>query len=958
MQEEKNPDILGEAILFLSERLDEICRSGIPSLAAQAESKGVNGDFHDGAQRPLPLPASLGALADRFAARHGLELDACARQVLALSDFAQRVAAQQTAWFLESLQQGRFAGSFDQAWLARELASAIAAPAGAQVKRSLRLLRNRCQLWILWRQLTGASLEEVSAALSLMADRFIAAALGFVEGREIQREGTPQGADSGSAQRLVVLALGKLGAEELNLSSDVDLIFAYPEDGRTPSGLENQQFFLRVGQGLIDLLQSATEDGFAFRVDMRLRPYGASGPLAMSFGAMEQYFESQGRGWERYALVKARVCAGDAARGEELLQLLKPFVYRRYLDFGSVETMRQMKARLLAERHWPDNIKLGPGGIRDAEFAVQVQQLVHGGRCASLQQRGFLPALAELERAGVFDPALATNLGRAYRFLRRAEHGLQGETDRQTHRLPVTDLSRARLAQSMGFSDYAGFLAALGRHRANVESAFERLLGADAPEEEGGLWMAREDLVRLAKAGFQDARTVAGLLGDLAAARERSSVGEEGRRRLDEIMPDALQILCRQAQPDRALARLAPIFKAVLRRSSYLALLRENPGTLERLVRLAGDSPWVAERLARHPMFLGLLLDEQLEDPLPSRQALAEELEVALDAAGDEEAQLDALREFKEQHVFRVAVAEARSTLPLMHASDYLSWLAEAVLEHGVRLAWQRCAARERGFEDARPFIVVGYGKLGGQELGPASDLDLVFLHDLPRAAARFLHRLVRALLHLLTVRTFAGPLYEIDMRLRPSGNAGPLVSSLAAFKEYQREQAWVWEHQALVRARSVAGDPALRASFEAARREILCQPRSPESLQAEVVAMRRRMAAHHGDDSDLKRGVGGIVDIEFMVQYLVLAWASEHPSLADWSDNVRILEAAGNVGVLPRDDAEGLTRAYLALRGEVHRQAQDMPDWADAGARLAAHGETVAKIWERLFGESRSSDD
>ena len=916
----------------------------------------MNGDSRDGASRPIPLPASLGALADRFAAQHGLQLDAGARRFLALSDFAQRVAAQQCAWFQESLQQERFAAPFDPDWLAREMASAVAAPASAQIKRSLRLLRNRCQLWILWRHLAGASLEETSSALSLVADRFIDAALGFVEARETRREGVPEGADSGAAQRLTVLALGKLGAEELNFSSDVDLMFAYPEDGRTPSGLENRQFFLRVGQGLIDLLQSVTEDGFAFRVDMRLRPYGASGPLVMSFEAMEQYFESQGRGWERYALIKARPCAGDLARGEELLKLLKPFVYRRYLDFGSVETMRQMKARLVAERHWPDDIKLGPGGIRDAEFAVQVQQLVHGGKYASLQQKGFLPALAELERAGIFDSTAAAELGQAYRFLRNAEHGLQGEADRQTHRLPVTDLSRARLAQGMGFADYTEFLAALGRHRANVASAFERVVGADAPEGEGGLWAVRKNLFRLAKAGFQDAPKVAGLLDDLAAAQGRSAVGEEGRRRLDEIMPDALQILCRQAQPDRTLQRLAPIFKAVLRRSAYLALLRENPGALERLVRLTGDSPWVAERLARHPMFLGLLLDEHLEDPLPSRDALSKELEANLDAAKGEEAQLDQLREFKEQHVFRVAVSEARSTLPLMHASDYLTWLAEAVLEQAARLAWERCAARQQGLDGARPFIVVGYGKLGGQELGPTSDLDLVFLHDLPQSAARFLHRLVRALLHLLTVHTSAGPLYEIDMRLRPSGNAGPLVSSLAAFREYQQGRAWVWEHQALVRARAVAGDPALRASFEAARREILCQPRSLESLRKEVIAMRKRMAAHHSDDSDLKRGIGGIVDIEFMVQYLVLAWASEHPSLADWSDNVRILEAAGNVGVLSRDDAERLTQAYLALRGEMHRQAQDMPDWAGAGEQLAAHGKAVAEIWRRLFGESRSS--
>ena len=899
------------------------------------------------------LPAGLRDLADRFAEREGLELSASTRRVMALSDFAQRVASQQRDWFLQSLDAERFEAPLDEAWFRNELAGATAgAPSTADLKRALRLLRNRCQLWIVWRHLAGtAPLEETMRSLSRMADGFIAAALEAAERRETERAGMPRAA-SGEVQRLTVFALGKLGGRELNLSSDVDLIFAYPEDGQTSSGVRNQQFFIRVGQGIIDLLHPVTVDGFVFRVDMRLRPYGASGPLVMHFGAMQEYFESQGRSWERYALIKARVCAGNTERGEELLDSLRPFVYRRYLDFGSLEAMREMKARLGAERHRPEDVKLGPGGIRYAEFAVQVQQLVLGGRLASMQKPGFLDALAELERAEKFDATTVADLRGAYRFLRDTEHCIQAEADRQTQRLPVSDSSRLRLAFAMGFESYTAFLSALAHHRDDVERIFDRVIGAGAPRAEGGLWTAGEDPGQLAEAGFDAPERVADLLRDLAQARDRSSVREDGRHRLDALMPEVLQVASRQPSPARAVERLVPIFKTLLRRSTYLALLRENPEALQIFVRLAGQSRWAADQIAAHPVFMEVLLDKHAWDLLSGRDALVEELGAVLSAAPDEEGLVDALREFKEQRVFSVAVAEARGLLPIMHVSDYLSWLAEAVLEHTIRLAWEQCA---NDFEEYRPFIAVGYGKLGGQELGLDSDLDLVFLHDLPRTASQFLHRMVRRLLHLLTVRTYAGPLYEIDMRLRPSGSAGLMVSSLAAFREYQTSRAWVWEHQALIRARAVAGDPALMRAFERTRRELLCQPRSAESLRKEVKNMRRRMTAQHGADLDLKRGVGGIVDLEFIVQYLVLAWAHAHPNLATWSDNVRILEEAANAGVLPEEDAERLVLAYLALRGEVHHQTLDLPESAEADARLTAYRQTVCDMWERLFDEPRS---
>ena len=444
-------------------------------------------------------------------------------------------------------------------------------------------------------------------------------------------------------------------------------------------------------------------------------------------------------------------------------------------------------------------------------------------------------------------------------------------------------------------------------------------------------WVVRDNAADFDTAGFEDPAATVELLNGLATARDRASVADAGRKCLDNLMPQLLQVVSQQERPTLTLQRVVPILRAVLRRSAYLVLLQENPRVLEHFVRLAGLSRWLAEELARQPMFLNVLVDQHAWEPVPDRETLSAELaeRIAIQSGepASEEMLLDELRTFKEQHVFRVAAAELRDTLPLMHVSDYLTHLAEAVLQHALGFAWDQVAAQHPEFHQPRPFIVVGYGKLGGIELGPGSDLDLVFLHDLPTSASLFLHRLVRKLLHVLTVPTYLGPLYKVDMRLRPSGNSGTLVSSLSAFRKYQEKQAWVWEHQALVRARVVAGDAQLARAFASLRHEILCQPRSRDELRAEVRSMRRRMAQHHGQELDLKRGAGGIVDIEFIVQYLVLAWADEHPSLATHSDNVRILEVAGSVGALSEQDAARLTSAYLALRGEWHRSVLDSTD-------------------------------
>jgi len=893
----------------------------------------------------------------RLEERLGTSVDAESRYVFALSEFALQVAISQTEWWRTARAEGELARPLTTAEL-RALADATVAVAGDMptLQRAIRQLRNRCQCRIVWRHLAcRATLEETTAVLSTLADVLIDAALERVHGWTAAREGSPLGGESGEPQRLVVLALGKLGARELNLSSDVDLIFAYPEVGMTDRGRTNQQFFVRLGQQLIQALDPITADGFAFRVDMRLRPFGGSGPLAMSFAAMEDYFLSQGRDWERYAFIKARPCAGDTAAGELLLRDLRPFVYRRYLDFGAIDALRDMKSRIQAERHDVSNLKLGPGGIRDVEFTVQVQQLIWGGRQPELQDSALLRVLPQLERLGHIAPDAVADLRAGYRFLRDAEHSLQAEADRQTQTLPAGGVSQLRLARSLGFSDYPEFLDALEAHRARIAAVFAAVVGEVESDASAGLavWVEPGRIDNLREFGFRDPAGSGDILEDLVAARDRSSVGAEGRQRLDRLMPGLLEAVRRLENPDLALRRVAPVLKAIMRRSAYLALLYENPVTLGHCLEVATRSRWLAEELARHPAFFDALLDQRQLRTLPDRATLAGELahRIEMAAPDGQERVLDALREFKEHHVFNVALAEVRGTLPLMNASDYLTFLAEAVLQHALELAWQDNAGKFGELPWPQPFIIVGYGKLGGIELGPGSDLDLVFMHDLPGDAAQFLHRLVRRLLHVITVPTYLGTLYEVDMRLRPSGNAGTMVSSLEAFRDYQLQEAWTWEHQALVRARGVVGDAALLARFEAVRQEILRLPRDRTALREEVLKMRRRIAEQATAEDDLKRASGGMVDIEFMVQYLVLANAHDHPELAVWSDNVRILETAERLRLIPQEMARGLREAYLALRAEWHRAVLDLPDTERAAQVLERHREQVQLAWRHVFG-------
>lgn len=871
--------------------------------------------------------------------------------------------------------------------------------------RCLRRLRNRHYLRLIWRDFCGhATMEQTAAEMALLARWCIQRALDVHYHALCVEWGTPVGLD-GQPQQLVVLGMGKLGANELNLSSDVDLIFAYPGPGETQGGqqrsLSNQEFFQRLGQRLIKSLDQPTAEGIVFRVDMRLRPYGSAGALALSFDAMEAYYQEQGRDWERYALIKAQVVAGDQRAGAQLLAMLRPFVYRRYLDFSAIESLRAMKVmiqREIVRRRLRNNIKLGAGGIREVEFIVQCVQLIRGGREPALQERNLLTALRLIGERGHLPESVVAELREAYLFLRNTEHAIQGFQDQQSHDLPVADGPRLALACVMGHDCWEDYFDALTRHRNRVARHFADVIAI--PEEEAGgqggaevepwliCWRDELDLdaaqPRLQRGGHEDPAEVVrqlSLLKGGSAVRQMQSVGRE---RLDLFMPRLLEAVTHAEQPSATLLRILPLVEAVLRRTAYLVLLVENPGALRQLVELCAASPWIARELAQHPVLLDELLESRSLYQIPDRRALQQDLHQQMLRVEweDLEAQMEGLCYFKLAHALRVIASEVTGRLPLMKVSDYLTWLAEVILEHVLELAWRHLVSRHGRpqREDGGPcdpgFIIVAYGKLGGIELSHDSDLDLVFIHEgdpsgstdgeRPIDNSVFFTRLGQRIIHILTARTPLGMLYDVDMRLRPRGASGLLVSSFKAYVEYQSHDAWTWEHQALVRARPVAGDPALARHFEAVRSEVLRASRDTAALAAEVIDMRRKMREHYlgsdGDDGieasfDLKQGSGAIVDIEFMVQYAVLAWSRQYPALTRHTDNIRILEALEQEQLLSTADADALREAYKAFRTVQHRLGlQGVPIRAPT-ADFASQRAVVQRCWEVLLGAGTSRE-
>ncbi len=826
--------------------------------------------------------------------------------------------------------------------------------------RLLRRYRTAESARLAWRDVNG--LDDVEATLAgstRLAETCLQLALSALEGEFARRHGRVRGEgdDAGAEVRLVVFGLGKLGGGELNFSSDVDLVFAYAGPGTSdgPRPLPAETYFARLGQALAKLLDEVTADGFCHRVDLRLRPYGSAGRVALSFAALEQYTQAEGRDWERYAWQKARPVAGDLAAGERLLQALRPFVYRRYLDYTALEGLRSMKAAVAAEvarKELADDIKRGPGGIREIEFFAQVLQLIRGGREAALRERRLLDALEALRRERQVSDDATAAMADAYRFLRRLENRLQMRHDAQTHAVPASPLERARLARGLGYPDWTMLEDDLRGHRRAVSTEFEALLAlpqaqAATSSDIATYWRALPDAGgadALAAAGFRDAAAVDAALRDFARSPSVRDLSDGARARLDRVMPVLLQASVPADRPLLAIRRLLALVHNILRRVSYLALLDEQPRALERLIDLVTRSAFLAERVASHPLLLDELLDARVEGPMPERAELAAACLAAV-RRDDVEAALYALNETRQAVSFRIALATLDARQQAVDSACQLAWLADAVVAAVVALARRELESSHGVVADAR-FAAVGYGSLGGEELGVGSDLDLVFLYGAPADAVssgpraldaqRWFARLAQKVVSLLGTVTGAGRLYEVDIRLRPDGASGLLVSSLASYDEYQRQRAWTWEHQALVRARCVAGDPGLGAEFERVREAALARPRDPAVLRREVAAMRAKMRAEldrSGEGGfDLKQGAGGLVDLEFLVQYLVLREAAAHPELTAPRSTRGLLRALGTAALLDAGEADALLEAHAALVAlgldrTLDRRARIVPD-------------------------------
>lgn len=929
-------------------------------------------------------------------------------RVFACSEFIQHACQSQPELLPDLIQSGELQRAYAPGELAARVRHHVAACEDeAALKHVLRRLRQREMVRLAWRDLAGwANLEEVVRTLSALADTCLDVALEKLYDWAVVRDGEPKEEEGGETATFVVLGMGKLGGVELNFSSDIDLIFCYSGDGQTSKReVSNHEFFVRLGQQLIGALNESTADGFVFRVDMRLRPNGASGPLALSFDAMEQYYQTHGRMWERYALIKARVVAGDQDAGAAILQQLRPFVFRKYLDYSAVEEIRALKTsihRELLRKGIETNIKLGPGGIREVEFIGQAFQLIRGGRDLRFQERGILTVLAHLADEGDLTPQAVSDLSAAYEFLRNTEHRLQQIRDQQTQVLPTDELDRSRVAFGMGFGDWPAFQAALSHHMQRVHEHFNSVFAApqgETPADDKlglhALWAGTLDETAahalLQKAGYADAGATFNLLKELRAGGAYSALSANGRERLDRLMPLLLGAAGLTLQPQTTLARLIAFIEAIGRRSVYLALLVENPLALSQLVKLCSASEWIAQYLNQHPILLDELMDAaSLYVPL-TRDALAAELQSRLARlpVDDLEAQMEALREFCNGHVLRVAAADVGPGLTPDEVGHYLGYIAEVIVAQALTIANEdlvlkhgRPTLQQNGKTTYPGFAVIAYGKLGSLELGYASDLDMIFLHGAgqepkcreaqgsagaaaeqeggvtdgarPIANEVFFARLAQRLIHILTARTVGGILYEVDTRLRPSGRSGMLVTNPSAFREYQDSHAWVWEHQALIRARPIAGDAGLAAIFEEIRTTTLCRARDPETLRTEVAAMRERMhaaqAPHDPAKINLKHDPGGMIDVEFMVQYAVLRWAHDHPELIRHRGNIPLLEALQARGLLDPVSADLLRDAYRRYIGAEQRLKLMERRPLVEPQELDGFPERVRALWQETF--------
>jgi len=895
----------------------------------------------------------------------------------AASRYAQRLAQARPELLRAAL------ADIEQAFDAVAMRAFLAArPAGdeTELKCALRQLRQQVMLRVLLRDLSGrAPLAEVVASMSDLAELSLGHALDHLCAWQEAQYGAP--ASNGRRQALIVIGMGKLGGRELNVSSDIDLIFVYPEEGQTvcdragQKPLSNHEYFTRLGRKLINAMADITEDGQVFRVDMRLRPNGDSGPLSCSFDALENYFIAEGREWERYAWIKARVVATGggatlAAGGRdlpgELAAISRPFVFRKYLDFGAFAAMRSLHAQIRAEvarRDLSGHVKLGPGGIREIEFIAQAFQLIRGGRDPELQTRPTLDVLTLLQKKGLLPAEAVAELRSAYDFLRRLEHRLQYLDDAQTHELPTDRDDQALVAAAMGFDDYAGFVARLDAHREQVSRHFDGVFAGPAQNVHpcAPLWTGELDAEaaheRLAALGFTDTGAALARLAGARASPRYLQLPPPSRERYDALVPRVIELALKAGAREAALARSLDLLEAIARRGSYLALLHEYPQALEKVVQLLAASGWAAAYVTRHPLLLDELLDARTLYAAPDWKEFADGLRAQLARhEGDAERLMDVLREAHHAQVFRLLAQDLAGQLTVEVLADHLSALADLMLAITLQLCWVQLRNRHR---DTPRFAIVAYGKLGGKELGYASDLDIIFLYEDADARAPELYsRLAQRINTWLTSATPSGVLFETDLRLRPNGASGLMVSSVDAFREYQEKDAWVWEHQALTRARYCAGDAEVGAAFEAERVAILRRKRDPEPLRREVISMRAQMFDAHPNRSDLfdlKHDRGGMIDIEFIVQYLVLAHAHRHPQLTGNLGNIALLKMAGELGLIPLATAMTVRDGYREYRRLQHAERLNGAQYARVEhGRLQVYIEATLGLWETVLTGER----
>ncbi len=811
---------------------------------------------------------------------------------------------------------------------------------------------------IAWRDLTGHSLlEETLHDLSCLADAVVALAMDGIYDSLCRQHGIPVDSE-GNFQRLIVLAMGKLGAGELNFSSDLDLIFVYPREGYTngTSMISNEEFFIKVCRLFLKFFSSGTHENTLYRIDTRLRPFGDSGPLVMSSFSFEAYYEAQGREWERYAMIKARPVAGDIEAGFRLLKSLNSFIYRRYFDYGSFDSFRDMKKRIMLQvthKKLKHNIKLGAGGIREIEFFGQLFQLIRGGVESKFQERSILKVLELLETHQCINEATKNDLKKAYCFLRMIENRLQAYADLQTHDIPENQDQRTILALSMGYDEWDGFFKDLSYHMQRVHHHFNQLLLTEEEEKPDKpaealkeLWININDSQFAADAvtveGFKDSQRVFDILRSLEEHPNTRRLTTNGRKKLARLIPVMLRKIGAEEDPEPLLIKLIDLVIAIERRTCYLSLLIENKSALDNLITLAKKSPWIITFLSKHPALLDELMHPSTLYSPPGKKALENEMErrMAGVPSGETEFLLEEVCFFRQVNMLRVSAADISGNYPLMKVSDHLTYIAETVLNQVLRIAWDIVAQKygiPEGVSGKSPddcgFAIIAYGKVGGLEMGYKSDLDIVFLHKGESGVTKgqsksidtlgFYSNLGQRIVNALTVHTPAGTLYGADMRLRPGGISGMIVSHIEAFEDYLKNEAWTWEHQALIRARCVAGDKRLGLRFEEIRKAVLIQKREASVLKKEVAKMREKMRQEHlkapKELFDLKQSQGGMVDIEFLVQYLILKNAHDCPDLTIWTDNMRLLESLNAEEVILDCESERLQNAYLSIRKAIH---------------------------------------